>query len=199
MDSEGSKYEEYKLRSLLAEDSHYAFQLLYDRHRNRVYQTAVRYLKSPHLGQEVVQDVFMKLWFERHDLQRFSSLEAWIYTVARNNIMNRLKRLAVEWKALHHLGNQSVSSDEYTLQQLDDREYSRVLKEVVAELPQQQRQVFELARHEKLSYAEIGERLRISPLTVKTHMARALQQIRIQLAGRGIEIPLVILFLKNFF
>lgn len=199
MDFEGSKYEENKLKSLLAEDSHYAFQLLYDRHRNRVYQTAVHYLKSPHLGQEVVQDVFMKLWFERHDLQRFSSLEAWIYTVARNNIMNRLKRLAVEWKALHHLGSQSVSSDQHTLQQLDDREYSRVLQEVILELPQQQRQVFELARQEKLTYAEIGERLRISPLTVKTHMARALQQIRIQLAGRGIEIPLLILFLKNFF
>lgn len=199
MDSEGSKYEEYKLLALLAEDSHYAFQLLYDRHRNRVYQTAVRYLKSPQLGQEVVQDVFMKLWFERHDLKRFASLEAWIYTVARNNIMNRLKRLAVEWKALHHLGHRSASSDQHTLQQLDDREYSRILQEVIADLPQQQRQVFELARHEKLSYAEIGERLRISPLTVKTHMARALQQIRIRLAGKGIEIPLVIFFLKNFF
>lgn len=199
MDSEGSKYEEYKLLALLAEDSHYAFQLLYDRHRNRVYQTAVRYLKSPQLGQEVVQDVFMKLWFERHDLKRFASLEAWIYTVARNNIMNRLKRLAVEWKALHHLGHRSASSDQHTLQQLDDREYSRILQEVIADLPQQQRQVFELARHEKLSYAEIGERLRISPLTVKTHMARALQQIRVRLAGKGIEIPLVIFFLKNFF
>lgn len=184
---------------MLADDSQYAFQLIYDRHRNRVYQTAVRYLKSPQLGQEVVQDVFMKLWFERHNLQRFNSLEAWIYTVARNNIMNRLKRLAVEWKARQYLHHQPAPAEWDTLHRLQDREYSQLLHEVITSLPQQQRQVFELARHEKMSYAEIGEQLNISPLTVKTHMARALQQIRAQFLGRGIEIPLVLLFFKHFF
>ncbi|MEJ7678204.1 MAG: hypothetical protein WKG06_10155 [Segetibacter sp.] len=52
------KYEEAKLVSLLAEDSEYAFQLIYDRYCNRIYQISIRYLKSPLLAQELVQDVF---------------------------------------------------------------------------------------------------------------------------------------------
>ena len=83
MHSDEIKYEESKLISLLAEDSEYAFQLLYDRHRKRIYQTALRYLKSPILSQEVVQDVFLKLWFNRRGLKADQPLEAWLYSVTK--------------------------------------------------------------------------------------------------------------------
>lgn len=198
MNPDSAKYEEDKLVSLLAEDSQYAFQLVYDRHRNRVYQTAIRYLKSPQLAQEVVQDVFLKLWFERRQLHRFSPLEAWVFTVARNNILNRLKRLSVEWKALHQLSLSGAEADLSAAYKLEDAQYRKMLLEVLNDLPAQQRQVFDLARIEKLSYAEIGERLSLSALTVKTHMARALQHIRRNLRRKGVEIPLIFLFLQNF-
>ena len=198
MNPDSAKYEEHKLVSLLAEDSQYAFQLVYDRHRNRVYQTAIRYLKSPQLAQEVVQDVFLKLWFERRQLHRFSPLEAWVFTVARNNILNRLKRLSVEWKALHQLSLSGAEADLSAAYKLEDAQYRKMLLEVLNDLPAQQRQVFDLARIEKLSYAEIGERLSLSALTVKTHMARALQHIRRNLRRKGVEIPLIFLFLQNF-
>jgi DNA-directed RNA polymerase specialized sigma24 family protein len=71
-------YEEARLIALLADDSEYAFQLLFDRHRNRIYHTAIRYLKSPVLAQEVVQDVFLKLWFERRNIRQGLPLEAWL-------------------------------------------------------------------------------------------------------------------------
>ncbi len=194
-----STYEENELLLLLRKDDQFAFKMIYDRYYPRIYQTALRYLKSSHAGQEVVQDVFMKLWLERHQLSHLSSLEAWLYTVARNNIMNRLKRTAVEWKAKRHFTDTTPVAEQTTLNVLKDREYSLLLKEALQHLPLQQRQVFELARHEKLTYAEIGERLQISPLTVKTHMSRALQHIRAWMAGRGIEIPLIVFLLKNFF
>lgn len=198
MNPDSAKYEEDKLISLLAEDSQYAFQLIYDRHRNRVYQTAIKYLKSPQLAQEVVQDVFLKLWFERRQLYRFSPLEAWIFTVARNNILNRLKRLAVEWKALNRLSVAETEAELSTAYKLEDAQYRELLQEVLNELPAQQRQVFDLARQEKMSYADIGQKLSLSPLTVKTHMARALQHIRRSLRRKGVEIPLLFLFLQNF-
>ncbi|MEO8944507.1 MAG: sigma factor, partial [Ginsengibacter sp.] len=101
--TEGNKYEDSQLIALLSDDSEYAFQLLYDRHRRRIYQTALRYLKSPSLAQEVVQDVFLKLWFYRKDIKADRSLEAWLYSLAKNNVLNRLKKIANEWKAKNDL------------------------------------------------------------------------------------------------
>jgi len=170
---------------LLAKDSEYAFQLMYDRYRNRIYQTAVRYLKSPLLAQETVQDVFLKLWLERKNLNPDRPIEAWLYTVAKNNLINRLKRIANEWKALQLLYLNSPQSDNSAGDKVEDSQYRQLLQQALLELPAQQQKVFYLARQEHLTYIEIGERLGISPLTVKTHMARALNHIKVYLAAHG--------------
>lgn len=185
MQPDQSIYEEAKLISLLAKDSEYAFQLMYDRYRNRIYHTAIRYLKSPLLAQETVQDVFLKLWLERKNLNADKPIEAWLYTVAKNNLLNRIKRITSEWKALNHLQLTSPKSDNSAGDRLEDSQYRQLLRQALLELPAQQQKVFYLARQEHLTYLEIGGRLGISPLTVKTHMARALSHIKIYLAAHG--------------
>lgn len=185
MHQDPSIYEEEKLISLLATGSEYAFQLLYDRYRNRIYQTAIRYLKSPLPAQEVVQDVFLKLWFERAQIRSNQCLEAWLYTVARNNILNRLKKIAREWKAMDGLKQVLPPAADNTAHKVEDAQYNRLLQEAIRELPEQQQKVFQLARQEQLTYAEIGEQMGLSPLTVKTHMSRALAAIKAYLARHG--------------
>ena len=185
MHPDQNTYEEAKLISLLAKDSEYAFQLIYDRYRNRIYHTAIRYLKSPVLAQETVQDVFLKLWLERKNLNPKQPIEAWLYTVAKNNLLNRLKRIANEWKALHQLQLNSPTSDNSTGDKVEDSQYQQLLQQALLELPAQQQKVFYLARQEHLTYMEIGEKLGISPLTVKTHMARALNHIKTYFAAHG--------------
>ena len=69
-----TKYEESTLLALLAQDSEYAFQLVFDRYRNTVYKAAMLYVKSPVIAEEIVQDVFLKLWFQRHHLDEIRSL-----------------------------------------------------------------------------------------------------------------------------
>ncbi len=185
MQHDQHSYEEAKLISLLSKDSEYAFQLMYDRYRNRIYQTAIRYLKSPVLAQETVQDVFLKLWLERKNLQPGTSIEAWLYTVAKNNLVNKLKRIAIEWKALHQVQLNTIKYDHSTSDKVEDSQYQQLLQNALAQLSPQQQMVFHLARNEYLTYIEIGERMDISPLTVKTHMARALNHIKSYLAKNG--------------
>lgn len=179
------KYEEEKLISLLAQDSEYAFQLLYDRYRNRIYHTAVRYLKSPLLAQEVVQDVFMKLWFERKKLKPNQPIEAWLHIIAKNNLINRLKKIANEWKALNGLRFVMEHSVDRTENKVQENQYNQLLLRAISELPEQQQKVFQLARHEQLTYVQISERLGISPLTVKTHMSRAIGYIKTYFSNYG--------------
>lgn len=195
MHPDESKYEESTLISLLAEDSEYAFQLLYDRHRKRIYQTALRYLKSPILAQEVVQDVFLKLWFNRKILKAGQPLEAWLYSIAKNNIVNRLKKIASEWKAMKGLGFTSEKYVDNIENNLQNAQYNQLLQRAIEQLSEQQQKAFKLSRYENLTYIEIGERMQISPLTVKTHMQRALESIREFFLAQGIVISAAILLI----
>ena len=173
-------FEESRLISLLNEDSEYAFQLIYDKHRNHIYQTAIKFLKSPIIAQDVVQDVFMKLWFERHKIEPSKPVEAWLYTVAKNNILNKLRKIANDWKAIDLLSHTILQSENNTDQKLTEGEFKQKLQSTVSKLPEQQKVVFILSRFEKLTYIQIGEKMGISPLTVKTHLSRALFAIKKQ-------------------
>ena len=187
-------YEEGKLISLLQEDSEYAFQLIYDKHRNRIYKTAIKFLKSPIIAQDVVQDVFLKLWFERASIDASKPLEAWLYTVAKNNILNKLRKIANDWKAIDNFSTHLLVKENESENKIIEGEYKKSLDLALSSLSDQQKTVFILSRYEKLTYNEIGQKMNISPLTVKTHLSRALYSIRKQFESSGI-LSLFIIFL----
>jgi RNA polymerase sigma-70 factor (ECF subfamily) len=180
---------------MLNGDSEYAFQLIYDRHRNRIYKLAVRYLSSPVLAQEVVQDVFLKLWFERKNIRHEHPLESWLVTVAKNQLINQLKKLARDWRAVNNTGMIDRLSENPIFDNLKEKEYRELLNKAIDALPDKQKAVYTLARNEQLSYLQIAEKLGISPLTVKTHMSRALEHIKSYLVERGILFLALFLFL----
>jgi RNA polymerase sigma-70 factor (family 1) len=179
------KYEEHKLISLLNDGSEYAFQLIYDRYRNRIYKLAVRYLSSPVLAQEVVQDVFLKLWFERANIRKDSPVEGWLVVVSRNLLINQLKKIAKDWRAADAFRETIALAENPVFDKLKEKEYQAMLEEAIAGLSDKQREVYRLARNEQMSYLRIADQLNISPLTVKTHMARALEHIKSFLAEKG--------------
>jgi RNA polymerase sigma-70 factor (ECF subfamily) len=189
-------FEASRLISLLNEDSEYAFQLIYDKHRNRIYQTALKYLKSPIIAQDVVQDVFMKLWYERHNIEASKPVEAWLYSVAKNNILNKLRKIANDWKAVDVISHSILQTENNTDNKLREAEFKRNLDFAVSQLPDQQKLVFVLSRFEKLTYVQIGKKMGISPLTVKTHLSRALTSIKKQFEAKGLFLLLPVLLLR---
>ena len=191
MKSDQSTYEEGKLISLLQENSEYAFQLIYDKHRNRIYKTAIKFLKSPIIAQDVVQDVFLKLWFERKAINASMPLEAWLFTVAKNNILNKLRKIANEWKAIDQLTHKSTFTENTTEEMVGAAEFKRNLALAISALPEQQKSVFRLSKFENLTYFQIGQQLGISPLTVKTHLSRAIHSIKRQFESKGIQFVLL--------
>jgi RNA polymerase sigma-70 factor (ECF subfamily) len=181
------KYEEAKLINLLANDSEYAFQLLYDRHRNRIYRLSTKFLKSPILAQEVVQDVFLKLWMTRKEINANKPLEAWLFTVAKNTLINRFKKLSKEWNELTIYTKKAEVIEENTDSKILTNEIKLHLNDAINQLPEKQKEVYQLAKNEGYSYNEIAVKMQISPLTVKTHLTRALESIRAFLIKRGIS------------
>lgn len=194
-----STQEESTLLALLREGSEYAFQLIFDRYRNRVYQVAMFYVKSPALAEDIVQDVFLKIWFQRRQLPELISFESWLYTLTRNFTLNCLKKLAHEWKARASWTRNARQFDEDADHKLLNAQYRDLLQQAIRQLPEQQQKVFLLAREKGLSYEAIAGELSLSPFTVKTHMARALSAIRTFLQRHGKEFLFVILLGRGLF
>lgn len=187
------KYEESTLLAMLAEDSEYAFQIIFDRHRDTIYKVAMLYVKSPVIAEEIVQDVFLKLWFQRKNLTQLRSLESWLFILTRNLTINCFKKITHEWTAREKWVKENGLSENTTDHKIIDAEYQRLLQLAIAQLSPQQQQVYKLAKEQGLSYEAISTRLSISPLTVKTHIARALSSIRLFLGENGIVPALLII------
>ena len=193
------KYEETTLLSLLSQDSEYAFQLVFDRYRNNTYKVAMMYVKSPVIAEEIVQDVFLKLWFQRKNLTEIRSLESWLFTLTRNLTFNCLKKIAYEWTAREKWIKQNNISENTADNKILDTEYRQLIQKAISTLSPQQQQVYKLAKEEGLSYEVIGRQLSISPLTVKTHMSRALASVRLFMQ-KNIDLFMLLLIasVKNF-
>ncbi len=164
--------------TLLADGNEDAFRHIFSKYSDRIYQVALGYLRSGTLAEEVVQDVFMQVWTGRAGLRQVHHFEGWLFIMSRNHILNYLEKLANERKALHSLRLSAPQWEETTDRRLVDRQYEDLLREAVVSLSPMQKDIYRMAREEQLTYDQIGRKLGISALTVKTHMSRALRHIR---------------------
>jgi len=189
--------EQIRIIKLLNDGSEYAFQIIFERNKDKIYKLAIRYLVSPILAQEAVQDVFLKLWFEKKVIKDWQHLESWLTVVSRNHCIDQLRKIAREWQSVSLKDNLVVElSENNSYNNLIDKQYEQLLSDIINRLPLKQKQVYSLVREDKLSYLQVGEQLGISPLTVKTHMARALHAIKDELTKQGLLFVLLF-FLKN--
>jgi RNA polymerase sigma-70 factor (family 1) len=159
-----------------------AFAAIYNKYWRMVYQAAEKFLQSPNLAQDVVQEVFSTIWIQRQEFTEVENLEAYLRTMAKNRIYSELRAWSKEKRNLEgYLIQAETSVDDSDFSILDSQN-ERLLEEILSLLPPRQQEVFNLARKEGLSHEKIAERLHVSNGTVKNHMVRALQTIRMHLA-----------------
>jgi RNA polymerase sigma-70 factor (family 1) len=176
-------YNEDELLQQLKTGSENAFTCLFDRYRGTVYGVALKFLRSPVLAEEIVQDVFLKLWLKRGDMDAVKRLDGYLFVMARNFIFDRIKKMAYEssGQSLLPLQESPADDSEYLVRK---HQCEQLLQEAIALLPAQQKQVYILSKMNGLSHEKIAERMQLSRLTVKKHMAMALQSIRKYLDAR---------------
>jgi RNA polymerase sigma-70 factor (ECF subfamily) len=152
-----------------------AFENYYKENYKRFLLMACKYLKDSSLAEEIVNDVFMKIWEESHRLEIESSLTAYIYRSIINKSINTLKKLRKENNIPTDL---SFFPDEgYERYQIEENELKIKIYEAICHLPAQCRKVFEMSRFEKMKQQEIANKLGISVKTVKNHITIALKQL----------------------
>lgn len=158
-----------------------AFRKLFYLHWDNVYSVAFTLTRSQVIAEEIVQDVFLKIWLKREQLTAVGNFDNYLFIIARNHIYNQLRKKA----GAAPLPEQE--EDHSPEQVLLLKETGQIVQEAVQQLPQQQRMVFELSRNEGLDHASIAHRLGVSRLTVKSHMNKALHAIRSHLSRHNIQ------------
>lgn len=169
------------LLKAVAEGDEKAFSEMFHRYRNRIYAIAFRITASEAQAEEVLLDVFLKVWLKREQLPEIEHFTAWLFTLTRNHIFNLLKQAARQMAPAplgEHEDAQLACSD-HPAAILQEKEYRTVLQQAVNRLPPQQKKVYRLIKEHGLKREEAATELNLSPETVKRHLSDAMQFIRV--------------------
>ena len=154
--------------------------------------------RSEILSEEIVQDVFMKVWDKRDQLQEINYVNAWLRTVARNTCSNYLRTLAMEKLAMNRYALQNNAETPSAENDVIAKEYEQIIEAAIRQLPPQQKKVYLLSRQAGKKQAEIANELNISIYTVKEYMKLAQRSIRQYLESNlDISILLAIVIFLN--
>lgn len=154
----------------------------------------LRYVEKIEDSEEIVQDLFLKLWEKHEELEINSSLKAYLYRAVQNYALNYLSKKKTKEKYILHQESHSYNSINEGLQKLESEELRLILKHALLQLPEKRRRIFELSRFDGLKYGKIASQLSISVKTVETQMTKALKYLRIILKD---YMPLLAVIILN--
>lgn len=171
-------YEEGLLLKEVAKGNEKAFKTLYDAYFNHLSAYIFKLSKSKAATEEIVQEIFVKLWVNRSLLTDIAILDAYLFTMARNKTIDHLRRLAKETRLINVLLNQFPEHSNTVEDKLNAAALQRLIEEALEPLSEQKKRIFYLSRQEGLSHDEIAEIMQLSKSTVKNHLSETLKHIR---------------------
>jgi RNA polymerase sigma-70 factor (family 1) len=171
-------HNERELLQMISQGDEQAFATVFDHYRNRIYGVALKLTHSTTVSEEIVEDVFLKIWTRRVTLNEIESFSAYLFTIARNETYKILKQIAKNYKIVLLSENNESLIHNNTEDYLIDKEFTSLLQKAIERLPHQQKQVYKLMKEEDLKRGEVAELLQLQPETVKFHLAQAMKNIR---------------------
>ncbi len=154
-----------------------AFESIYHLYFQRLYSYCCQFTKSPHDAEDIVQEVFTKLWLTRDKIKQESSLRSLLFTMVRNNLVDVFRRMVSSplfedyMDYVNTLGNQDTDTIDY-------KEFEEQLRNVINQLPPSRRNILELSRFKNMTNKEIAQKLGINEQSVKNSISQSLKFIR---------------------
>ena len=154
------------------------FEEVYLCYKDRTYYYALKLTRSELLAEEVVQDVFVKIWSNREKIDLKYSFASFVFRVTHNHIINVLKRISYE----KTVKDRFLKSSEICVSDTEDKviykEYMEILSKAIDQLPPRRKDVFNMSRNKGIGHDEIALEMGISKNTVKSQLVKATKSIR---------------------
>ena len=173
-----SAYTDKALLQLLQDDNEMAFTVLFERYRNKLFYYLRKHTKSNEIAEEIVTDIFIKLWEGRKLADQITDLGAFIHKVGYYKAMDFLRTTArhavLQQAYIDRMENGTVKTADELLM---DTEAQTLLYKAINQLPGQRRKIYRLSREMGLTHKQIADALHLSPSTVNNAMTAATRSI----------------------
>jgi RNA polymerase sigma-70 factor (ECF subfamily) len=182
-----------QLMAAICKGEESAIEALYERYHRYAYSLAYRILRDQVAAEDIVQDAFLSIWRKASSYQaQNGSVQSWIQAIVRHRAIDKIRSSAhrdYQWTPLQADNEQDPPSEQPDVwEQAWQSEQHRIIREVMVEIPSEQRMVIELAYFGGLTHAEISEQCHIPLGTVKGRMRLGLQKMKALLAERGLGV-----------
>ncbi|MEP7141409.1 MAG: sigma-70 family RNA polymerase sigma factor [Ferruginibacter sp.] len=167
---------------LVAEDSHTAFAIIYNRYWERLYKKALVRFGNDADAQDAVQEVFISLWRNKHTIEAANTLSPYLFAALKYCIIKKIYRKAKKGEYVTLSLSVLEKFGGYEENQFQLKELQSVLRKELDNLPTKMRRIYDLSRVENLRTTEIAEQLHISEQTVKNTLTTALKRLRKRIA-----------------
>jgi RNA polymerase sigma-70 factor (family 1) len=181
----------------LVEGNLQAYKTLFLKYNKKLYYFAYGLLKSKEDAEEVVHDIFVKIWEKKDGLNADLSFNGYICTLTKNHVYNLLRKKRYDQTYKKHLLVHSDTTHNETENSIILADLEHYYQDAIERLPPRRKLIFTLSRNEGLSHKEIAEQLNISENTVKEQMSQALKFLKEYLVLNKGAITLLFLISNN--
>lgn len=169
--------EKHLLEALSHEDKK-AFELLFMTYYPKIKQFLSGFLDSIEEGEDLAQDVFVKVWQKRRSFAYVENLNAYLYRIAKNILYDHIEKSRKNHRTISDNELADIPSLESVEELIFADELNDLINLKIKQMPHQRRTIFTMSRHKGLSNQEIATHLNISKRTVETHISAALAELR---------------------
>jgi RNA polymerase sigma-70 factor (ECF subfamily) len=173
-------YEKILIEQLNQSDQS-AFGTIFTKYYQDLVRFSIRFTRNPDAAEELVQDVFVKLWENRNSLVISTSLKSFLLKAVQNRSLDHLRFESIRNKYVSKTLETLILSDNETENQVLHSELEEHFLKVLANLPEPYVEVYRMSRNELMTYTEIAQKIGVSVRTVEVRMAKALHIIRLEL------------------
>jgi RNA polymerase sigma-70 factor (family 1) len=168
-----------------------AFAALYKLYAEQIFKRLIRLVKQESIAEELLQDVFMRIWENLENIDLEKPFGAYLYRIAQNLVTDLFRRAAYEKQLLDYLIAGMTELYSPVEESEHKAEVKHLLQQAIDTLPAQRRKVYILCKLEGKTYVEASQLLGISVSTISDHIVKASKTLKIYAANRKISIVLI--------
>jgi RNA polymerase sigma-70 factor (ECF subfamily) len=150
-----------------------AFKSLFEKYGIRLYQFSLKYLRDKEDAEDLLNEVFLKIWENRHTLKTNTSFQSYLFTIAYNNIRQRFLKKSREEKYIQVFAEEYLVESAKREDQLDYILFTQKINKIIDLLPARRKEIFNLKYKEELKNYEIADKLGLSEQFVKNQLSVA--------------------------
>ena len=173
--------------SALAKDQESSLEQLYDFFYPRLYEFSKSFLKQEQDIDDILQEVFIRIWLNRKKIKDPATFDSYIFTITRNLLLNKLRSRLNNQKLKEEIRKLSIAKEFENLDLVQYQELKSRVEELINQLPERQKEVFVLSRTEGMSHKEIAAKMEITTKTVEYHISLAIKFLKEKLNGHDIK------------